>query len=453
MTDTAAATTHIKAAQRELDLALEALEGGTPTPPPPIYASAIQDRDVREKPALPVLGPAGSSLTDPCFGTTITRVTDAVLADGSSWRVASNAHVASWNADASRFYLIGQAGKQIFALEGGAVRPFAKVSSQCEPTFSRSDPARLYAVGGPVTRTVQAVPLEAAGVGDPIELLDLDTLGLPDLVEPRTYVGGMVTSDISIAIFFGGAGQDAHHYAGVLLEGAADFAYLIDTLAEPGLGFKLHSIAIDHSGRFVVLYPVQAKPFHMVIWDLEHGTFTPVTEAPWGHDTQGYGIEINHDTAPNGQEWDAAQWVIRPLDQLDTCADLITPVLRPKEVYLDDHASWHNARPDSDGPSRPVITATYRYNNEACPWRAWDDEVIAIATAGPSIVYRFCHHRSDARDEGNPAGTYFWYQPIPSVSPDGRFVLFTSNWEKTLGPDPGDAGRSRQDVFLVELPA
>ena len=47
----------------------------------------------------------------------------------------------------------------------------------------------------------------------------------------------------------------------------------------------------------------------MVFWDLELGTFTPVTEAeaPWGHDTQGYGIEINHDTAPNGQEWDAAQ--------------------------------------------------------------------------------------------------------------------------------------------------
>ena len=451
MSDTAAATTHIKAAQRELDLALEALEGSGPTPPPPIYASAIQDRDVREKPALPTLGPAGSSLTDPSFGTTITRVTDAALG-GSSWRVPSNAHVAAWNADASRFYLIGPTGKQIFALEGGAVRPFCPVSSQCEPTFSRNDPTRLYGVGGPVTRTIQAITLGESGVADTSAWLDLDTLGLPDLVEPRTYVGGMVSADGAVAIFFGGAGQDAHHYAGVLLEGDSDFAYVIDTLTEPGCGFLLHSIAIDHSGRFVVLYPVQAKPFHMVIWDTAAGTFTPVTEAPWGHDTQGYGLEINHDTQPNGQEWDAGQWVIRSLEQLDTCRDLITPVLRPKETYLDDHASWHNAKPD--GPSLPVITATYRYGGGApVPWRAWDDEVIAIATEGPSIVYRFCHHRSDARDEGNPENTYFWYQPIPSVDPSGRFVLFTSNWEKSLGADPNDAGRSRQDVFLVALPA
>jgi hypothetical protein len=37
------------------------------------------------------------------------------------------------------------------------------------------------------------------------------------------------------------------------------------------------------------------------------------------------------------------------------------------------------------------------------------------------------------------------------VSPCGRWALFTSNWEKTLGADPADAGRSRQDVFLVQL--
>ena len=43
--------------------------------------------------------------------------------------------------------------------------------------------------------------------------------------------------------------------------------------------------------------------------------------------------------------------------------------------------------------------------------------------------------------------------PRPNVSPDGRWVLFTSNWEKTLGTDPtGEPGAgARQDVFLVEL--
>ena len=106
------------------------------------------------------------------------------------------------------------------------------------------------------------------------------------------------------------------------------------------------------------------------------------------------------------------------------------------------------------GPDRlvPVFTATYRFNDDgSVPWRAWDDEVIAIATDGPSIVYRFCHHRTDVRDEANPLSTYFWYQPLASVSPDGRWLLFSSNWEKSLGADPTDPGRSRQDVFLVAL--
>jgi hypothetical protein len=37
------------------------------------------------------------------------------------------------------------------------------------------------------------------------------------------------------------------------------------------------------------------------------------------------------------------------------------------------------------------------------------------------------------------------------VSPDGRWVIFTSNWEKTLGVDERDGGTARQDVFLLRL--
>jgi len=41
-------------------------------------------------------------------------------------------------------------------------------------------------------------------------------------------------------------------------------------------------------------------------------------------------------------------------------------------------------------------------------------------------------------------------EPIANVSPDGRWVLFTSNWEKTLGIDSQES-TSRQDVFIVGL--
>jgi hypothetical protein len=449
-----AAKAHIHNAQSQLDLALQELDGATPPEPEPPYAWAVQDRDPREKPPLPTLGSAGKSFVDPALGATLTRITDATMG-GSSWRIASNAHVASWSADAKKFYLLSPTGKQVFKFNPttGIARPLTTISSQCEPTWSRSVVDGMWAVGGPVTRTIQALFVHDDGTVETRDILNLDHLGL-GLAEPRTYVGGMVSADGAVAVFFGGQGQDDHHWAAVLLEGESQFAFLVDTLAEPGLGFKLHSISIDRTGRYVVLYPVQAKPFHMVIWDTQTRTFAPVTFAPWGHDTQGYGWEINHDVASG--EWDGAQWAIRKLDELDVAENLIEPVLRPKETYFDDHATWHNARPEA---LLPVFTATYRYNNEEAPWRAWDDEIIGIATDGPSTVYRFCQHRSDVRDERDPSGasTYFWYQPIPSVSPDGKWLLFHSNWEKTLGLDPNDnaaqsgADRSRQDVFLVKL--
>jgi hypothetical protein len=52
--------------------------------------------------------------------------------------------------------------------------------------------------------------------------------------------------------------------------------------------------------------------------------------------------------------------------------------------------------------------------------------------------------------DSNPANLYFWYEPIANVSPDGKWVIFTTNWEKTLGADSAE-GTSRQDVFLVQL--
>ena len=93
----------------------------------------------------------------------------------------------------------------------------------------------------------------------------------------------------------------------------------------------------------------------------------------------------------------------------------------------------------------PVISSTYRYGNNTAPWRAWDDEIIGIETTngGGGNVWRFAHHRSNVVSDNNPAGLYFWYQAIANFSPDGKWVLFTSNWEKTLGIDAPKARPGR----------
>jgi hypothetical protein len=130
--------------------------------------------------------------------------------------------------------------------------------------------------------------------------------------------------------------------------------------------------------------------------------------------------------------------------------DVLAQILTPKEVYLADHPSWNNAQPNR---AVPFITATYRYGDNTVEWRPWDDEILGVPTDGGPDVWRFAQHRSDVRNDQTPGDISFWYTPRPNVSPDGRWVLFTSNWEKTLGTDPQESAgeKSRQDVFLLQL--
>jgi hypothetical protein len=226
------------------------------------------------------------------------------------------------------------------------------------------------------------------------------------------------------------------------------------------LNFSLHHASIDRGGRYIMLYPTSAdqtssrKAPQSVLWDTQTAAFTemPVSTLPYGHDAFGYGVSVNQDCCV-ATRWDAAQWQFRNLSSPTTTRDLLPIVLSPKEVSMADHTTWNNARPDA---LVPVISATYRYGQTTAPWRALDDEIIAIATDMPGqdpIIWRFAHHRSNIANDNNPAAASFWYEPRPNVSADGGWVLFTSNWEKTLGVDAaGEPGTGyRQDVFLVQL--
>ena len=261
---------------------------------------------------------------------------------------------------------------------------------------------------------------------------------------------------------FGGGEQDDHYLlmwspidnfgARKLLNSVASTINGVRTNVT--LNFRLHSASIDKGGRYVMLSPrvedlgPPRSAEQMYVWDTATDIITPITEAmrSGGHGILGFGVWINQDCC-TATTWDGMQWQIRSLNDPFRTSDLVNPLLQPKEVFISDHTTWNNARPDA---LVPVISSTFRYGDNTAPWRAWDDEVIALDTAGGGLTYRFAHHRSDARSDTDPTITYFWYQPIANVSPDGRFVIFTSNWEKTLGRDSRE-GTFRQDVFLVQL--
>jgi hypothetical protein len=173
---------------------------------------------------------------------------------------------------------------------------------------------------------------------------------------------------------------------------------------------------------------------------------------PYGHDAFGYGVAVNQDCCV-ASGYDGVQWQFRSFSRPAVTRDVLPTVLQPKEVYVEDHGTWNNARPDT---LVPFVSAIFRYGTQNGAWRALDDEIVAVETDVPGqnpTIWRFAQHRSDVSYDGDATRTSFWYEPRPNVSPNGGWVLFTSNWEKTLGTDPvGDAGASaRQDVFLLRL--
>ncbi len=414
-------------------------------PPPPIspYAWAITDLLPRAKPPILPLGPAGFRFADPTFGAKCLRVTDEKIAAGASWHVPSNAHLAAWSADSATFYTIGNAGKRLYRLDGSFAGIFI---SQPEPQFSRVDPDALFVGAGPVGRTIQKYSLSKKTY---TTVLEIDALELPT-VTPRTYIGGICSSAAPevIVAFFGGEQADRHRYVLWLpLDGRP--RKVIDTqatiVAGGGLaGFWLHSVSVDLSGRYVVLYPTSSLSpaiAKKILWDTMTDSFTLLPEVGArmdGHDALGFGTMINMEGASASQSYDAAQWVIRDLATPLTMTDVVNPVLRPKVTNLDDHTSCNNAQFDR---RTPVLSSTF-HNGPAVGWRAWDDELLLIDPIAGGTIWRLMHTRSVITPD-------FWTQPIANISPDGTKAIVHTTWEDTLGADP--AGGFRRDVFLVEL--
>jgi hypothetical protein len=441
---------------------------------------AVSDRGTRAVPALPAPGVAGSSFVDPAFGTRVWRVTDRHTRPGRtdrSYRTPSGTHQNAWSRDGRHLFVVSTDGTIVpFAFDpssGRATRVDASASGEgglvlrfySEPHFSYVHDGVIYgAASGGSLRTIDQYDF---ATGAYTRLLDLDGVvgGLGG-----TYVGGIGSSAgpaERILTFFGGSSQDRHFYLLVFDPASPGSRRLLNTRTSTldgratglRLDFLLHAAAIDRSGRYVTLYPTSADrtaPRHAApnyLWDLATDTFTElpsIAARSNGHDAYGYGVRVNQDCCTSGT-WDAAQWQLRALASPLTTHDAIAQVLAPRQVYLADHPSWHNARADA---WTPFISALYRYGDNQVAWRAWDDEIIAVQTGDPAgHVWRLAHHRSDVRHDTDASRIAFWYTPRPNVSPEGRWVLFTSNWEKTLGTDPGGDGgtAARQDVFLLRL--
>lgn len=440
----------------------------------PLSYNARIDRIPAPKPQVPILGSAGYIFKDPTFGTQIVRVTDANSAPAlgtPSFRTPSNLQRRAWSADGNSFYLTTTSGSLVsfnFNPDMIVAKPSVLIPLNDEPDFHPTQPGLLI---GPIT-TDTALQIASYDLNRNLRtnLLDVTTVTSINLLSPRTYVRNVGIDQLGVRMMavFGGTGQDRDY---LILVTMPSGTYILNTvagllngqslpLAGASWGWHIHGAWFDKTGRYMFIQGTGAESIKggTILWDIDGETAQLLSPLPGGHMSVGYGMSINQDA---GSPWDAAQFQLRNLSQPDVVTALINPVLTPEEIYLDNHTSWHNCQPDN---LAPVIAGFYRYTFDGGPnpplsiWRAWDDEIVAIKTSSPADVWRFCHHRTNtiyASSAGNDPTKprSFWASPRPQVSPDGRFILFTSNWEQTLGVDlKGNPGEYyRQDVFLAKI--
>jgi len=70
---------------------------------------------------------------------------------------------------------------------------------------------------------------------------------------------------------------------------------------------------------------------------------------------------------------------------------------------------------------------------------AFENEVMQVAMDGSQRIRRLFHHRTQIDNLTETTG--YWAIPKPTISKDGRFIAFTSNWEKS----------GRYDLFIAKI--
>ena len=468
------------------------LAAATPTTQitaPTSYSHALTDLTALPVPALPALpADVNGTFISPSFNRTVRRATNQNTGPNAnvSHRLPSSEQVCAWRRDSNGYITVDTFGGSLYHTldqATGQVTYQHRTTFGQEPTFSRVAGREhiLYGTSGYKVRTHD---VDANTYADLIDLAAVD----PAYTGGSLALGGSIQSSAStdherIVFFYGGTSQDKHFRVCVFEVASPGTGLVLDTIAQtitPMTGgvlgapvavpmdhaFHVHAIGIDQSGRYVIVYPTgtdqSAGAAPMYAWDVFAGTVIGCSVMPWGHDSMGYGVWFNN-AGDIGSPYDAFEFGYRSLADLAHYTKVINPQLTPQLVNMDTHPNWCNARSDAVTP--PVLGTylfyepiaankdtdpTHRTNTVA--WRACDNEIVSVHPVSGAI-YRWTHHFSDTySDDGSSAGIGFWYEPIPQVSPNGRWILFASNMQKTLGLDADGSAQTlyRTDVWLID---
>jgi hypothetical protein len=414
----------------------------------PLVYDAPTNRDVNMQPTTPpALGPAGSIVKDPTYGTSLLRVTDDTTL---SFLVANEFWGNDWSLDSKYFYYqTSTSGLQFRAFD-----PKTLTATPVTPTkplwnggFSRTQPG-VY-IG------MSAFKIVAYDFASSTEstILDLTTI-VPSLT--GYALGTQEATTGLLASAFGGPQQDRMQYVmtydpktkashvldvfGATLDGKAIAAMPTSTTA------GVHVFEMDPSGTWISFMVATSPQLTVYAWNVATGAVTavPMINGGLNSGTLGWGSWLHHD----GNAKDSFEFTLFDFTSPSgPGTSMISPVRTPNETGVAVSVAWSNA---STAQNAPFIVESLRSPTNTNPWNAWDNEIVAVEQAPTSPrIWRFAHTFNTYT--GPTASDNFYYLFIPRVSQDGRFVLFDSNWEQSLGTN-AKTGQPRTDMFIAALP-
>ena len=212
--------------------------------------------------------------------------------------------------------------------------------------------------------------------------------------------------------------------------------------------YSIHNIRLSRDGNWMVISSTtcfaSCTP-GVYFWQVGTTNVENCSNFCDGHFTEGYTHWLNNSTHQS-----QAQESIRPFSAPGSFTDLIPLRSIPSGLAapLDTHQSWNNNTDPSDS-SIPFFQTTW---SPTTPFpAAWYNEILGVAANGSGTTWRFAHSFITTKSQ------FFDAQyGIGSVSQDGKFFIFTSDWQGTLGSSSGSQtctiGKDcRADVFIVEL--
>lgn len=197
----------------------------------------------------------------------------------------------------------------------------------------------------------------------------------------------------------------------------------------------INEIHVDKSGRFVTIHLNRAQPDNSRtrFLDLRTGKIDFIyqneKDRPTGHGDLGTGTIVGFDNYAAGIH-------VRPLD------DIHRFTLHFQFVNGQGRADWtqdfHGTMLADD--ESWITIGTYDDPAVTLPdYGIYEDEIMQVALDGSGRFRRICHTRSQIDNQTSTTG--YWAMPKPTISKDGRYIAFTSNWEKS----------GRYDMFIARV--